>query len=217
MELQKPKPKKGARGRPISFDKGQLVNAVMEKFWQQGYHQVSLNEIDKDNGLTRASLYHSFNSKESLFLQALHVYLARAPEAGLDEPGSPSSVSSFFFDLMDNICHARASDPLRRGCLVCNSVNELIGTQNSVKSEILDLMESRRLHVEQLIARAVRMGELPEGTNIELAAKMFMNFIFGLNTFVKTTISESELRTLCEAFLNSLGFYRTVQLSQQAG
>lgn len=215
MELQKPK--KGSRGRPISFDKGQLVNAVMEKFWQQGYNQVSLNEIAKDNGLTRASLYHSFNSKESLFIQALHVYLENAPEAGLDEPGSPTSVSSFFFDLMDNICRARANDPLRRGCLVCNSVNELVGSENPVKSEIMDLMQTRQLHVEQLIARAVRMGELPEGTNIEVTAKMFTSFIFGLNTFAKTTSDENELRTLCEAFLNSLGFYRSNQLSQQAG
>ncbi|BFM09338.1 TetR/AcrR family transcriptional regulator [Halioxenophilus aromaticivorans] len=215
MELQKPK--KGTRGRPISFDKGQLVNAVMQKFWQQGYNQVSLNEIAKDNGLTRASLYHSFNSKEALFSQALHVYLETAPEAILDHPVSPSSVSDFLFSLMDSICHARAADPLRRGCLVCNSVNELVGSESPIKVEILDVMAARQLHVEQLISRAVRMGELPEATNIELTAKMFMNFIFGLNTFSKTAENESELRDLCEAFLKSMGFYRRAEISQQAG
>lgn len=213
MELSKPK--RGQRGRPISFDKGQLVNTVMEKFWQQGYNQVSLNEIAKDNGLTRASLYHSFNSKESLFLRALHVYLKTAPDAQLDQPANPSSVGVFFFGLMDDICCARAADPLRRGCLVCNCINELIGTQGPIANEVMALMAARKQQVEQLMARAVRLGELPEGTDIVLASNMFMNFLFGLNTFSKTTADEHELRALCEAFLNSLGFYRQQHLSQQ--
>jgi len=213
MELQKTK--RGQRGRPISFDKGQLVNAVMQKFWEQGYNQVSLNEIAKDNGLTRASLYHSFNSKEALFMQALRLYLRNAPDSLLDQPGTPASVGEFFFQLMDEICHARAADPLRRGCLVCNCVNELIGTESPIAEEVLDVVTARKDRIEQLIALAVRTGELPEGANVELTGKMFMNFIFGLNTFSKTTADEHELRALCDGFLNSLGFYRRKQFSQQ--
>lgn len=213
MELSKPKQRQ--RGRPISFDKGLLVKSVMEKFWHQGYQQVSLNEIAKDNGLTRASLYHSFTSKESLFLQALNVYLQSAPDTLLDNPGSPSHVGAFFFHVMDEICQARAADPLRRGCLVCNCINELIGSETPVAKKVGSLMANRKLQVKKLMARAVRTGELAEGTDTLLASKLFMNFLFGLNTFSKTTADEQELRALCEAFLNSLGFYRQQHLNQQ--
>lgn len=216
MDLTKRETKsKGQRGRPISFDKSQLVLTVMEKFWQQGYHQVSLNEIAKDNGLTRASLYHSFHSKDSLFLTALRVYLASAPDAALDQPAHPAHVGNFFFTLLDNLARARASDPLRKGCLLCNCVNELIGSQGAVTEEVMALVTARKVHIAQLLERAIRLGELPDNTDIVLASNMFMNFLFGINTLSKTVADEHELKTLCEAFLNSLGFYRQDQLSQQ--
>ncbi|GAA6166979.1 TetR/AcrR family transcriptional regulator [Sessilibacter corallicola] len=202
------KVKRSSRGRPISFDKGQLVQSVMHKFWEQGYNNVSLNEIARDNGLTRASLYHSFDSKEALFLQALNLYIKNSPDALLDNLDEDVHVGDTFFSLMDRISEARAADERHRGCMVFNCINELITSDSALAKQLTDVLEKRRQRVNSLFAIAVKNNELPQHTDVVLCSNMFLTFLCGLSTFSKTASGEQELKQLCEGFLNSLGFYR---------
>ena len=210
------KVKRNQRGRPISFDKNQLVDAVMHKFWEHGYAKVSLNEIAKENGLTRASLYHSFDSKETLFMLALERYLEESPDALLDQIHKPDHVGDVLYELLENICSARAADGQKRGCLICNCVDELIAEDNPLGDRVRTLISSRHQRIGDLLQHALITKELPAESNIHLLTNMFINFLFGLNTFSKTTSSEMELRQLCDGFLTSLGFSRKSALSQQA-
>ncbi|GAB2188472.1 TetR/AcrR family transcriptional regulator [Sessilibacter sp. MAH2] len=200
--------KRSSRGRPISFDKSQLVHAVMHKFWEQGYNNVSLNEIARDNGLTRASLYHSFDSKESLFLQALNLYIKNSPDALLDNVEENVHVGDTFFALMDKICEERAADERHRGCMVFNCINELITSDSPLAHQMMEVLEKRRHRVRDLFSLAVKNNELPNHTDIGLSSNMFLTFLGGLSTFSKTPATEQELRAVCEGFLNSMGFYR---------
>ncbi|WP_317932399.1 TetR/AcrR family transcriptional regulator [Halioxenophilus sp. WMMB6] len=210
------KAKRSQRGRPISFDKAQLVDSVMHKFWELGYNKVSLNEIAKDHGLTRASLYHSFDSKEALFLQALQLYLQRAPDVLLEHSREPEQVGSLLFALFDSICKARAEDPQRRGCLVLNCMHELITTDSPLADHMQAILTRRQGQMKALVERAQRNGEINPGVDAELTGNMVINFLFGLNTFSKTCTDEQQLLALCEAFLNSLGFHRQTELNQRA-
>ena len=209
------KTKRGQRGRPISFDKSQLVNSVMHKFWELGYNKVSLNEIARDNGLTRASLYHSFDSKEALFLLSLKQYLKTSPDTLLDEVGSPNCASDVLFEFLDRVCETNSEDDRRRGCFICNCVNELITSDSPLATQLRQIMETRKQRVTQLMEIAVANGEIATSNNPVLLGNMFINFLFGLNTFSKTTADNSQLRALCDGFMNSIGFYRHEELQQQ--
>lgn len=213
MHLEKPK--RAQRGRPISFDKSQLVDTVMHKFWQNGYAAVSLNEIAKDNGLTRASLYHSFESKEALFMLALERYLQDSPDAIFDHLEKPNSVGQCLYNFFDALCAMRAGDDLRRGCFICNCVDELVAVDGPLGDRIRELLNSRRERLKGLFRHAISTGELPVNSNPVLLTHMFLNFLFGLNTFSKTTAGEYEMRQLCYGFLDSLGFSRQGLESQQ--
>lgn len=57
-----------------------LANA-MTQFRQRGFASVSLNDIARGAGLTKASLYYHFHSKEELFAQALVALLHRVESA----------------------------------------------------------------------------------------------------------------------------------------
>ena len=71
---------KKSAGRPRSFDRDQLIEKVMHLFWDRGYKDLSFNEIATATGLTRASLYNSFKSKDALFFEALKTYSSSTPD-----------------------------------------------------------------------------------------------------------------------------------------
>src|SRR3984893_773022 len=61
--------------RPRAFEEEQVVVAAKQVFWEQGYLQTSVGDLEEATGLSRSSLYMAFGSKRDLFAAALRVYL----------------------------------------------------------------------------------------------------------------------------------------------
>lgn len=51
----------------------QIVITAMNLFYMQGIHAVGINEILKESGIAKKTLYHHFNSKEDLIVATLHL------------------------------------------------------------------------------------------------------------------------------------------------
>ena len=63
-------------GRPRQFDKDAALDAAMRIFWRQGYESTSLHQLKQAmGGLSAASFYAAFGSKEDLYREALARYL----------------------------------------------------------------------------------------------------------------------------------------------
>ena len=63
-------------GRPRHFERDDALEAAMQLFWRQGYESTSLDQLKQVmGGLSAASFYGAFGSKESLYREALARYL----------------------------------------------------------------------------------------------------------------------------------------------
>src|ERR1700691_1626094 len=76
---------KRARGRPREFDRQRGLEKAMQIFWSLGYDATSMADLRLGLGITQASLYAAFGSKEQLFHEA--VELSRQT-AGFSTPGA---------------------------------------------------------------------------------------------------------------------------------
>src|SRR6201996_8931615 len=65
-------------GRPREFDMDQAVERALKLFWSRGYEGTSISDLTTALGITRASLYAAFGSKEGLFQRVMDRYDARA-------------------------------------------------------------------------------------------------------------------------------------------
>src|SRR6476619_3382915 len=65
-----------AVGRPREFEPDEVLETVMELFWEHGYDGVSISDLTDATGITRRSLYDTFGSNEDLFLLAVEHYVA---------------------------------------------------------------------------------------------------------------------------------------------
>ena len=205
---KKRNPAKKTKGRPISFDKDDLIDSVMHLFWERGYHNLSLNEIAHEVGLTRASLYNSFKNKDTLFMEAFIHYVEQAPDAILDRIKKGDKVGPAFFTMFDNASKIRAADNKRRGCLAVNSINEMISNNTPLGNRLKTMYDARRQLLENLMIQAIDQGELPRDTDPEVIANMMLAFISGFNVFAKSGASRKDLCLMSESFLERTGFSR---------
>jgi AcrR family transcriptional regulator len=66
------------RGRPRSFDSGEVLGAATERFRTRGYAGTSLDDLVDATGLQRPSLYAAFGDKHALYLATLERTIERA-------------------------------------------------------------------------------------------------------------------------------------------
>ena len=70
--------------------KQRIIETASDLFYQQGYNLTGINEVIKEAGVAKATLYHHFASKEELclayleyrhlaFIKNLQEYLAKIP------------------------------------------------------------------------------------------------------------------------------------------
>jgi len=126
-------------GRPKSYDQNKILKKVMMKFWQLGFAETSISDLEAATSLNRYSLYKGFGDKEVLFEKALDYYfehniaLLLAPLN--DNAPSLESLNKFFLQL-NTMLKGRYGI---YGCLVQNSQKEGISQNERVKQQGIKL------------------------------------------------------------------------------
>lgn len=169
-------------GRPRGFDRDAAVDAAVLLFWEYGYEAASLLMLrEAMGGISAASFYAAFESKEALFAEALVRYGQRhgGAAAKLATAALPPRAS-----LEQVLRRAVQTDPAGRtprGDLVVLAA--LVGPAESATVRERLAAERRRLRAGLLgcVARAVAAGELPSGTDAAALAAAFEAILFGLS------------------------------------
>lgn len=59
------------RGRPLSHDPAVTLRKIADTFREKGYSATSLDDVSRNTGLNRPSLYATFGDKKAMYLSAL--------------------------------------------------------------------------------------------------------------------------------------------------
>lgn len=205
MDTEKITEKK-CRGRPASFDREQLVAQVLELFWERGYSNLSLNEVARATGLTRASLYNAFETKEALFLEVFEQYLAHSPEAILADICEGDPVGPALYRFFDAVSTMLATDRKHRGCLAVNCMTEKFPEDSAPGIALAGMQDKKRRLFKMLIQQAIAQKELSENTDAQVMANMLQVFLNGLSIFSKNGVPVEDLQAMSKTFLKNIGF-----------
>lgn len=166
-------------GRHREFDVEQVLNAVLNVFWEKGYEGTSLEDLTRATGVARPGLYSVFGNKEALFLKALDSYEAKYMtfmQAALDEPTSyavDEAILKGAFDL-------QTQNDVARGCL---GVNGALACSSSSEPIRLELVRRRNASEEALrdrLERARQEGDLPAASDPAVLANYVMTVSQGM-------------------------------------
>ncbi|MCP6423679.1 TetR/AcrR family transcriptional regulator, partial [Klebsiella pneumoniae] len=60
--------------RTKEFETDEIADAAMQVFWRRGYAATSVQDLVDGTGLSRSSLYSTFQNKQGLYQKALQRY-----------------------------------------------------------------------------------------------------------------------------------------------
>ena len=170
-------------GRPRGFDKDEAVLQAMRLFWEQGYEATSLAQLKAAmGGLSSASFYAAFGSKEGLFREVLARYMDTHGQvtAPLFDPVLPPR------DAVEQTLRASArmqtdqAHPL--GCLVVLSTTTCSAENRHLQALLAAERQRSRAGLRACVDRAKAMGELHADTDVDALAAVFDTFLVGLAT-----------------------------------
>jgi AcrR family transcriptional regulator len=192
------KEEKRGRGRPRSFDEGEVLEKARAVFWDVGYAATSLDDLAQATGLNRPSLYAAFGDKRSLYLTALR----RTNEASLaairtmlGREGPVRDVLAAFYDAAIQVY--RAGDAGPRGCFVVGTaVTEAVDD-----ADVRGLLAEYLTETDALFAERFRRAgdEIRRGVTPEGAAGVAAATLHTLAIRARAAAGEAELKAIAEA------------------
>ncbi|MFD7430362.1 TetR/AcrR family transcriptional regulator [Streptomyces sp. NPDC059818] len=190
-------------GRPRIFDMEAVLEAAMLLFWEQGYEGTSLAQLRGATGLSSASLYGAFGSKEGLFEKAVEHYIAgpgSVTDVVADEAESPREAIARLLHGSINM-QTDASHP--RGCLIALSgtVRAPGAGEAGARRVVAARRAADRERIRACIVRGIASGELAEDTDVDGVTSMIHGFLLGISTQVCDGTSARTLHAAADAVL----------------
>jgi TetR/AcrR family transcriptional regulator, transcriptional repressor for nem operon len=190
--------------RPRCFDEQDVVERAMELFWTKGYEATSVADLTAELGVHPGSLYRTFGDKHALFLRALARYCET--QAGSLAPtllaGGP--VLPRIRAVLVGFIELAAEQERPRGCLVVNSVGELLPADKDVACSVADVLSVVEDGFLQGLQAAVRRGEIPDGLDLPGWAAALTMLVEGLQVVAKADPHPCRLVGGVDAVLASL-------------
>src|SRR5579872_1958565 len=106
--------------RPKEFEPQRALDKAMNLFWRLGYANTSLEELMKEMGIARQSLYDTFGDKRSLYLKALAHYRDETNTSMRRLFNSAPTVKDGFEQLLFGLS-AESRAQHARGCLLLSA------------------------------------------------------------------------------------------------
>lgn len=171
--------------RTKNFNQEEVLDKAVQLFWRKGYNATSANDLVKELGLSRSSLYDTYGDKKTLFVNSLNRYRKTVVVKMIKIIDNSTDIKSTLKDIFRLIIEQDIEAKIPKGCFIVNSAIEL----SSYDHEIARIVELNQLGIEEALEKAIIKGQ-ENGTvsNIQKAtdlAKFFYNSIVGIRVSMK--------------------------------
>lgn len=178
------------KGRPRSFELGDVLEKAMTVFWRHGYEGASLGRLQAATGLTPPSIYNAFGSKEGLYEACLDHYRAgpgARPAAQLCEPPSKDGARGFLMAAAREF--TREGQP--RGCMISTAGLNLAPDLTSIAEATAARRDATLSLIEDYLTRA-------GSTEPRTMARFYGAVIQGMSVQARDGATEEELTALAD-------------------
>ncbi|WP_372007134.1 TetR/AcrR family transcriptional regulator [Paenibacillus chitinolyticus] len=170
-------------GRPRAFNRDEAVASAMFLFWEHGFESTSLTQLrEAMGGISAASFYAAFESKEALFYEAMKVYKStygQVSDSYWDKSLTPKAAIEQGLRRSARMQTDR-SHPL--GCLLVLSAVNCSPELNHIQEMVAKERQKVRGRLKDCLLRAAENEELPPTADISVLVALFDTFLQGIST-----------------------------------
>lgn len=191
--------------RHKEFDQNEALHKAMELFWSRGYEATSIQDLVKQMGINRQSLYDTFGDKHALYLQALDRYREVEGRRMFELLGRPGSVKKAVRQLFAAVVDKALCDRERRGCFMGNAMSELAGRCKETAARTCSNVAAMEGALYRALLRGKKEGELKGVRDPRAVARFLNNSLQGLVLMARATQDRKTLEDVVKVTLSVLG------------
>ena len=186
--------------RQKEFDPERALAKAMNLFWRLGYENTSLEELMKEMGIARQSLYDTFGDKRALYLKAMAHYRDQTNNQTESMLNQIPSVKDGFAKLLYGMA-AETRQQHERGCLLLSANLQ----RNPKDAVVRDFLRDNQTRVEaifiQALDRAQKTGELSPKDDPAALARFFVVTIQGMRAMARLKSDRKALEQVARVAL----------------
>jgi len=176
------------------FDTHAVLGKAMELFWKKGYHGTSINDLVEATGLSRSSLYATFEDKHKLYVAALRHYQTLQKKGLTDELDKQSSARKKIEVIFRAYLEAILRDAYGKGCFMVNTATEMTN-QNK---ELAKIVGSDFDGMEELMFSLIKQGQSEGDISKKQKNKTLAHYLFSSYLGLRLTGQAKPDRTTLE-------------------
>lgn len=180
-------------GRPRAFDRGQALRRARDAFWERGYEGTSMADLIAAMGISSASIYAAFGSKEALFREAVADYDASdggvTTRALAEEPTARAALHRMLVDAV--ALFTRPGTP--HGCMVVLSAPRAAKENEGVSDWLSSQRHARHAAILDRIRDAWDRGEIKPEADPVMLADFYTTFLQGLSVQARDGFSKERM------------------------
>lgn len=191
-------------GRPLSFDRDDVLGKAMLAFWQSGYETTSISDLTTAMGVTAPSLYAAFGNKQQLFLEAMRRYTGDPDTLEQDMAAAPTARDAVTAMLRRAaVLYTGQTTPA--GCLLASAA----ATGSPDAAEVRDAVAAERRAIRDMIVRRIEVdmakGLLPSDTCPATLADLAIAVTQGMSVLARDGADRAALLAVAETAMSGWG------------
>jgi len=175
----------------------------MGLFWRYGYEATSLADLLREMGIGRQSLYNTFGSKHSLFVEAVQHYNSKITRRLINILSAPGSGLHNIRQALE-LSASLASSKDYCGCFITNSMIEVAPHDNEVAKIIRSTNQQITDAFEEALERAIEAGEILEVSHARAKARFLNAAMHAIVVSGKASLGKAVISDIVKITLTKL-------------
>ena len=172
------------------FDEETILNKAMNLFWQKGYHATSAQDLVKELGISRSSLYDTFGFKRELYVKALLKYRKEWLDPVMERANNVTDPEAHIKSLFEFVKQETFDANLTRGCFWVNTAIEMAPADPEITAIAKSIMNDTENAFYKVIKKGQQLGVFTTRHTARSLATFVINSISGLRVNVKLGTTE---------------------------
>lgn len=146
--------------RQIAYDPLALRQNLVGVFWEKGYAETSLSDLEAATRLNRRQLYNGVGDKRAMFLGAMDDFAETAGRRFLAALEGPEAGLAEIDGLLSEFVRLAGEEDRPTGCMICSASQEEIAEDPGAAPRIDAYFERIREAYANALTRAAERGEI---------------------------------------------------------
>lgn len=194
-------------GRPLSFDREDVLEKAMLLFWASGFETTSISDLTLAMGVTAPSLYTAFGNKQQLFMEAMRRYVgdrAAFERSMIQAPTAREAVA----EILRGAALLYTGETTPPGCLLASAAAtgspDAAEVREAVAAERRSMRDIIVRRIEADVAKQILLSDTPAG----VLADLILAITQGMSVLARDGADRDSLLRVAEAANGIWGGYQ---------